>query len=55
MKGNEVTRRSRKLHIDEVHNLYSSQSKIRILKSRKIRWAVYVTGIGRRVMRIGYW
>jgi hypothetical protein len=44
-----------KLHNEEVPNFYSSQSKIRILKSRRIRWAGYVAGMGRKVMRIGYW
>jgi hypothetical protein len=29
----------RKLYNEELHNLYSSQSIIRIIKSRRMRWA----------------
>jgi hypothetical protein len=32
----------RKLHNEELHNLYSSPSIIRIIKSRRMRWAGYV-------------
>jgi hypothetical protein len=32
----------RKLHNEELHNLYSSPSIIRIIKSRRLRWARYV-------------
>jgi hypothetical protein len=31
-----------KLHNEELHNLYSSPSIIRIIKSRRMRWAGYV-------------
>jgi hypothetical protein len=29
----------RKLHNDELHNVYSSPHIIRVIKSRKMRWA----------------
>jgi hypothetical protein len=32
----------RKLHNEELNNLYSSPSKIRIIKSRRMRWARHV-------------
>jgi hypothetical protein len=32
----------RKMHNEELHNLYSSPSKIRIIKSRRMRWAGHV-------------
>jgi hypothetical protein len=32
----------RRLHNEELHNLYSSPSIIRIIKSRRMRWAVHV-------------
>jgi hypothetical protein len=41
-RGDEVTGGWRKLHNEELHNLYSSRSIIRIIKSRKIRWAGHV-------------
>jgi hypothetical protein len=37
-----VTGGWRKLHNEEVHDLYSSPSIIRIIKSRKMRWASHV-------------
>jgi hypothetical protein len=40
---------------EELHNLYSSPSIIRIIKSRRMRWAGYVVQMGRRGMHIGYW
>jgi hypothetical protein len=36
----------RKLHNEELHNLYCLPSKIRIIKSRKMRWAGHVARSG---------
>jgi hypothetical protein len=52
--GDEVTGEWRKLHNEEFHDLYSSPSKIRTMKSRT-RWAGHVARMGRRGMRIGCW
>jgi hypothetical protein len=41
-KRNEVTGEWRKLHNEELRDLYSSPSIIRIIKSRKMRWASHV-------------
>jgi hypothetical protein len=38
-KRDEVTGGWRKLHNEELHNLYSSPSIIRMIKSRRMRWA----------------
>jgi hypothetical protein len=43
------------MHNEERHNLYSSPSIIRMIKSKRMRWAVHVTRRGRRGMHIGYW
>jgi hypothetical protein len=51
----EVTGDCRKLHNEELHNLYSSRSIIRIIKSRRMRWAGHVARMGRRGMHVGYW
>jgi hypothetical protein len=45
----------RKLHNEELHNLYSSPNIIRTTKSRRKRWAGHVERMGRRGMHIGYW
>jgi hypothetical protein len=42
----EVTGGSRKLRNEELHNVYSSPSIIRAIKSRRIRWAGHVARIG---------
>jgi hypothetical protein len=36
----------RKLHNEELHNLYSSPSIIKIIKSKGVRWAEYVARMG---------
>jgi hypothetical protein len=41
-KRYEVTREWRKLHNEELHDLYSSPSIIRIIKARRMRWAGHV-------------
>jgi hypothetical protein len=37
--GDEVTGEWKKLHNKELHDFYSSPSIIRIIKSRRMRWA----------------
>jgi hypothetical protein len=54
-KRDEVTGGCRKLHNEELHNLYSSRSIIRIIKSRRMRWVGHVARMGRREMHIVYW
>jgi hypothetical protein len=41
-----VTGGWRKLHNEELHNLYSSPSIIRMIKPRRMRWAVHVARMG---------
>jgi hypothetical protein len=42
-KRNVVTGEWRKLHDEELSNLYSSPSIISIIKTRRLRWAAHVT------------
>jgi hypothetical protein len=37
----------RKLHNDELHSLYSSPNIVRVIKSRRMRWAAHVARMGR--------
>jgi hypothetical protein len=42
--------------INEVlHNLYISANVIRMMKPRRMRWAGYLSRIGRRGMHTGFW
>jgi hypothetical protein len=37
-----------KLHNEELHNLYSSPSIIRVIRSRRMRWAGHVARMGEK-------
>jgi hypothetical protein len=47
-KRDEITGDWRELHNEELHNLYSAPSIIRIIKSRRMRWAGHVARMERR-------
>jgi hypothetical protein len=53
-KRDEVAREWRKLHNEELRDLYTSPSIIRIIKSRRKRWAGHVarTGEKRKAYRL---
>jgi hypothetical protein len=53
-KRDEVTGEWRKLHNEELHNLYSSPDIIRQVKSRRMRWARHVARMGedRKVYKV---
>jgi hypothetical protein len=53
-KRDEVTGEWKKLHNEELRDLYSSPSIIIIIKSRRMRWAGHVARIGGGT-RIDYW
>jgi hypothetical protein len=54
-KRDEVREEWRKLHNEELRDLYSSPSIIRIIKSRKMRLVGHVARMGRRGTHVGYW
>jgi hypothetical protein len=54
-KRDGVTGGWRKLHNEELHNLYSSPSIIRMIKWRRMRWAGHVARMGRKGTPTGYW
>jgi hypothetical protein len=47
-KRDEVTGGWRKLHNEELHDLYSLPSIIRIIKSRRMSWAGHVAQMGEK-------
>jgi hypothetical protein len=44
-KRDEVTGEWRKLHNEELNNLYSSPNIVRVIKSRRMKWAGHVARI----------
>jgi hypothetical protein len=44
----EVTGGWRKLHNEDLHNLYPSLSIIRVIKSRRMRWAGHAARMGEK-------
>jgi hypothetical protein len=51
-KRDEVTGEWRKLHNEELNNLYSSPNIVRVIKSRRMRWVGHVARIGEGT---GFW
>ena len=53
-KRDEVTGKWRKLHNEELSDLYSLPNIVRVVKSRRMRWAGHVArmGEGKRVYRV---
>jgi len=53
-KRDEVTGEWRKLHNEKLSDLYSLPNIVRVVKSRRMRWAGHVArmGEGRRVRRV---
>jgi hypothetical protein len=47
-KRDEVTGDWRKLHNEERHNLYSSPNIIKLITSRRMRWAGHVARMGEK-------
>jgi hypothetical protein len=45
-KSEEVTGEWRKLHTEEFNDLHSSSNIIRVIKSRRMRWARHVACMG---------
>jgi hypothetical protein len=55
-RRDEVIGDWRKLHNEELHNLYSSPNIIRMIKSKRMRWVGHVARMGEtRNAYIRYW
>ena len=54
LKRDEVTGEWRKLRNEDLHVMYSSPNTVRVIKSRKMRWAGHVARVGesRNVYRV---
>jgi len=47
-KRDEVTREWRKLHNEELSDMYSSPNIVRVIISRRMRWAGHIVRIGEK-------
>jgi hypothetical protein len=54
-KRDEVTRVWIKFHNEELHDLYSSPTIVRVIKSRRMRWTEHVARMGRGEKCTGFW
>jgi hypothetical protein len=54
-KRNEATGEWRRLHNEELDDLYSSPNIIRVIKSRRMRWAGHVARMGKSQVHTGFW
>ena len=54
-RRDEVTGEWRRLHNEELNDLYSSPNIVRLIKSRRMRWAGHVARMGEERGRIGSW
>jgi hypothetical protein len=53
-KRDEAMGEWRRLHNEELNDLYSSPNIIRVIKSRRMRWAGHVARIGKRAVHTGF-
>jgi hypothetical protein len=54
-KRDNVTGEWKKLHNEELHNLYSSASIIRQISSRKMRWVEHMARMGEEIKCTRFW
>ena len=54
-KRDEVTGEWRKLHNDELNDLYCSPNIVRVIKWRRIRWVGHVARMGGGEAYTGFW
>jgi hypothetical protein len=54
-KRDKVTGEWRRLHKEEINDLYSSPIITRVIKSRRMRWAGHVARMEKREVHTEFW
>ena len=54
-RRDEVTEELRRLHNEEINDLYFTPNIVRVIKSRRMRWAGHVERMGEERGCIGFW
>ena len=54
-KRDEVPGEWRKLHNDELNDMYCTPNIVRVTKSRRMRWVAHVVHMGREEACTGFW
>jgi len=55
LRRDEVTGEWRRLHNEELNDLYCSPNIVRVIKSIRMRWAGHVVRMGEEMVCIGSW
>ena len=53
--GTRLTGEWRKLHNEELYDLYFSPNIVRVINSRRMRWAGHVARVGIGEAYVGFW
>ena len=54
-KRKEVIGERRKLHNEELNDMYTSPNTVPVIQSRKTKWAEHIASMGRAELFTGFW
>ena len=54
-QNHKINTGNRRLHNEELNDLYSSPNIVRVIKSRRMRWGGHVARMGEERGRVGSW